>query len=215
MIGSLRGTVIDRANRTDYQAELLVEVGAVGYRVMFPAGPGQGPAAGSDVFLYVHTHVREDALILYGFASRDQRDCFELLLGAHGVGPAVAVALLSVMTPGSLSRAVLTEDVDALTAVPGIGKKTAARLVVDLAGRLDAFAVSAAGPDTRAAAGTSSSGRADSLDARTAQLDEVRAALSALGYGAEEVRLAVSRLPSGGATSEMVRYALRELAGSR
>ncbi|HET9059304.1 MAG TPA: Holliday junction branch migration protein RuvA, partial [Acidimicrobiales bacterium] len=169
----------------------------------------------SAVFLYIHTHVREDALLLYGFSSREERDCFELLLGAHGVGPAVAVALLSVMSPGSLSRAVLTEDVDALTVVPGIGKKTAARLVVDLAGRLDAFAVGSPGAEALVAPGSSAPGPASTTDIRAQQLDEVRAALAGLGYGVEEVRQAVSRLPGTGGTSELVRFALRELAGTR
>ena len=82
--------------------------------------------------------MREDAIVLYGFPTREERDCFELLLGAHGVGPAVALALLSVLSPAALRRAVLSDDADALTLVPGIGKKTAARLVMELAPRFEA-----------------------------------------------------------------------------
>ena len=78
--------------------------------------------------------------MLYGFPSRDERDCFEVLLGAHGVGPAVAVALLSVLSPATLRRAVLSGDADALTLVPGIGKKTAARLVMELTTRFETMA---------------------------------------------------------------------------
>lgn len=85
MIGSLRGTVLDRSLRSDHQVELLVEVAGVGYRVLVPAGATAGEL-GSPTFLHVHTHVREDALQLYGFPTCEERDCFELLLGAHGVG---------------------------------------------------------------------------------------------------------------------------------
>lgn len=215
MIGSLRGTVLDRVNRSDYQAELLVEVGGVGYRAFVPASPGSGPAQGSTVFLYVHTHVREDALVLYGFTTRDERDCFELLLGAHGVGPAVALALLCTMTPGALSRAVITEDVDALTAVPGIGKKTAARLVVDLAGRLDAFALGPVVGANDGPEGATDIATDGGPGGRAALLEEVRAALASLGYGTDEVRQAMARLPGTGGIPELVRFALRELAGSR
>src|SRR5580698_7134635 len=130
MIGSLRGTVLDRLLRGDHQVELLVEVAGVGYRVLVPGGSaGRCGHLGAPTFLHVHTHVREDAMVLYGFPSREERDCFELLLGAHGVGPALAVTLLSVLSPATLRRAVLGQDVDALTLVPGIGNKTAARLI--------------------------------------------------------------------------------------
>ena len=84
MIGSLRGTLLDRALRSDHQAELLVEVGGVGYRVVVPAGcAARAGELGGTTFLHVHTHVREDALVLYGFPSREERDCFEILLGAR------------------------------------------------------------------------------------------------------------------------------------
>ena len=103
-----------------------------------PAGAlGQIGAPGSPAFLHVHTHVREDAIVLYGFPSRDERACFEALIGAHGVGPAVALALLSVHSPAALQRAVLADDTDALMLVPGIGKKTATRLLIELKARLD------------------------------------------------------------------------------
>ncbi len=113
-------------------------MGGVGYRVLVPSGAlGQIGWPGSPAFLHVHTHVREDAIILYGFPSRDERACFEALIGAHGVGPAVALALLSVHSPAALQRAVLADDADALMLVPGVGKKTAIRLLVELKARLD------------------------------------------------------------------------------
>jgi len=210
-----------------------VEVGGVGYRVVVPAGcADRAGELGGPTFLYVHTHVREDALLLYGFPSREERDCFELLLGAHGVGPAVAVALLSVLSPATLRRAVLTEDADALTLVPGIGKKTAARLILELAPRFEAAAVIDIDVSAQAGGGASS-GSGGGVDGpggprgpegtapheasaadRAVQREEVRAALSSLGYGPEEVRQALARLPVDGPTEQMLRRALRELAGS-
>ena len=110
----------------------------MGYRAVVPSGVIEklGPP-GSPAYLHVHTHVREDAIVLYGFASRDERACFELLIGAHGVGPAVALAMLSVHTPTALRRAVSAEDTDALMLVPGIGKKTATRLILELKSKLE------------------------------------------------------------------------------
>ncbi|HTW06196.1 MAG TPA: Holliday junction branch migration protein RuvA [Acidimicrobiales bacterium] len=226
MIGSLRGTLLDRVVRSDHQLELLIEVGGVGYRVVVPAGGAERAGdLGSRCFLHVHTHVREDALVLYGFPTREERDCFELLLGAHGVGPAVAVALLSVLSPASLRRAVLNDDSDALTLVPGIGKKTAARLILELAPRFEAAAAldliaGTAGRLPAAGAGDEDGATADgqapheaSAADRAAQRDELRAALSALGYGADEVRQAVAHLPADGPIEELLRHALRELAG--
>lgn len=218
MIGSLRGTLLDRSTRSDHMAEVLVEVGGVGYRVLVPGGSlGRLGELGGAVFLHVHTHVREDALVLYGFASRGERDCFEVLLGAHGVGPAVAVALLSVFSPAALERAVLGEDIDALTLVPGIGKKTAQRLVIDLAARFETAGLSSGG-GVATLAGDAGPGEAPheaSAADRGAQREELRAALSSLGYAAEEVRQVLSRLPLEGSTEQLLRFALRDLAGTR
>ncbi|MGH9181431.1 MAG: Holliday junction branch migration protein RuvA, partial [Acidimicrobiales bacterium] len=170
MIGSLRGLVIDR----QAPSELLVEVAGVGYRVHAPTATLAAAPAGAVVLLHVHTHVREDAIVLYGFASLDERRCFEALIGAHGVGPALALAILSAHSPASLRRAVAEEDAAAFTAVPGVGNKTAARLLLELGSRLG-------GPDLDLpGSGTAGPARVD-----------VRAALSSLGYGSDEVTEAV------------------------
>ena len=133
MIGSLRGTLAARGP----SAEVLVDVGGVGYRVLVTTrSAGTLGPLGGEVFLHVHTHVREDAIVLYGFEQDDERRCFDALLGAHGVGPALALAILSALSPASLVRAVLDDDAQALCAVPGVGKKTAARLLIDLKSRL-------------------------------------------------------------------------------
>lgn len=195
MIGSLRGTVAARTA----DGEVVVEVGGVGYRVSVTtataAALGQ---AGSEVFLHVHTHVREDALVLYGFAHDDERRCFEALLGAHGVGPALALAVLSVLSPAALSTAVLEEDVGTLCSVPGIGRKTAARLLIDLKSRLDL-------PDLRATVGSAP-------DAGRLARSEARAALVELGYGPDEIRAALDGLSDSAGVEELLRLALRELA---
>lgn len=200
MIGSLRGTVLDRSPRGDHGVELLVEVGGVGYRVVAPARTVGGDGLGSPVFLHVHTHVREDALVLYGFASRDERDCFEALIGAHGIGPAVALAMLGVHSPAALRRAVAAQDLDALMLVPGIGRKTAARLAVELQSR---FADDALVADLAVVPGPAPARQ------------DVRAALAGLGYGADEIRAILAGLPSEGTVEDLLRVALRDLAAAR
>lgn len=216
MIGSLRGVVLDRVARAGQAAEVLVEVGGVGYRVLVPSGAlTQIGAPGGPTFLHVHTHVREDALVLYGFPSREERVCFEALIGAHGVGPAVALALLSVHSPAGLQRAVLADDADALMLVPGIGKKTATRLLMELKARLDidfdGTELHLVGDGQRAAGGPETGDGAGSAATRA----DVRAALSGLGYGADEIRQALVRLPADGDLEDQIRVALRELAGAR
>jgi Holliday junction DNA helicase RuvA len=208
VIGSLRGTILDRRLRAEHQGELLVEVGGVGYRVVVPGGAldRAGELAG-DTFLHVHTYVREDAMVLYGFPSAEERSCFEILIGTHGVGPSVALALLSVHTPGALRRAVADNDLDALMLVPGIGKKTAARLVMELGPRL----VEDYGDPPELMAADATRGGANRPEARS----DVRAALAGLGYGPEEIRQVVAGLPAEGTAQDLLRSALRDLATSR
>lgn len=218
MIGSLRGVVLERIPRNAQSGDVLVEVGGVGYRAMVPAGAlSQIPEPGEPVFLHVHTHVREDAIILYGFPTRDERACFEMLIGAHGVGPAVALALLSVHTPAALRRAVAQEDADALMLVPGIGKKTAVRLLMELKSRFEA---DADGPDLHLVTGTTNGSTGNGNQAQdgvdpAAVRQEVRAALAGLGYAADEIRQALTRLPVDATVEECIRFALRDLAVAR
>ncbi len=194
MIGSLRGILLDRS----VSGEVTVEVGGVGYRaVVAPRTLSELGELGSPVFLYTHLHVREDAMVLYGFASADERRCFEALIGAHGVGPALALAILSVHTPSALRRALLDDDVAALTLVPGVGKKTAARLLLDLKARLEV-------PDLELVAARGGSVRAD-----------LGAALAGLGYQPEEVRDVLRELPADGDVDTLLRDALKLLATAR
>jgi Holliday junction DNA helicase RuvA len=207
MIGLLRGSVALRSA----EGEVIVDVGGVGYRVsVTPAtavalmtnGSSRGATNGSvvDATLFIHTHVREDAIVLYGFLHDDERRCFEVLLGSHGVGPALALAILAVLSPASLSTAVLEDDLDTLCTVPGVGRKTAARLVIELKSRLDLPDLSLDLP------GTSSGGAS-----RTARA-EARAALTELGYAPEEIRGALDGVRDDVGVEEMLRLALRELA---
>jgi Holliday junction DNA helicase RuvA len=209
MIGSLRGVLLDRFVKPEQpSAEVLVEAAGVGYRlVVCGAALARLGEVGGPVFLHVHTHVRDDAIVLYGFPTRDERACFEVLIGAHGVGPAVALALLSVHSPAALRRLVATDDLDGLTLVPGIGKRTATRLLVELKARLD---LDLDGPPLVAVGAPG----ADGGGSATAR-GEVRAALAGLGYGHDEVREALGMLPPEGTVEDLLRVALRQLAGSR
>ena len=200
MIGRLRGTLVHRSHR----GEVVLDVGGVGYRIsVSPATSVALGNIGDEVVVHTHLHVREDALTLFGFATADGRDCFESLLGAHGVGPGLALAILSTHGPNELRRVVMEADLDALTLVPGVGRKTAARLLLELKSRLDV--PEGAGFEADGGAGdTTGSPRAD-----------VRAALAALGYQPEEVRRAMGELPSEGDLTTLVRTALQTLGASR
>ena len=202
MIGSLRGTLLDRS----ISGEVLIEVQGLGYRVQ--AGPVTTARLGdlqADVFVWIHHHVREDADTLYGFATKSERDAFEALLGAHGVGPALALAILSVHPPANLVRVLAEDDVAALCLVPGVGKKTAARLLIELKSRLDIPLGDGvpAGLDGDAVPGASPSARAD-----------VRDALAGLGYTPEEIAEATRQLPDGDA-GVLLKEALRLLGSAR
>ena len=205
MIGSLRGTLLERAA----SGEVLVEVGGVGYRAQVPP-----PALvelgepGGEVFLHTHLHVREDALTLYGFATRDERATFEALIGAHGVGPALALAILSVHRPDGLRRALVEDDLDALCSVPGVGRKTAARLLIELKSRLEV----PGDVDVAVVSGVAAPVVGPRAPAARA---EVREALAALGYGPEEVRAAVRDLPAEGEPAALLRLALAQLGSAR
>jgi Holliday junction DNA helicase RuvA len=193
MIGSVRGTVVERSAT----GEVLVEVGGVGYRCLVPLGaiPALAPAA--QTFLFTHLHVREDAMTLYGFPTRDERDTFEILIGASGVGPKLALGMLSVHPPSALRRCVADDDLDSLCLVPGVGKRTAQKLMIELKNRLGVPDLDLVEPG------------GESVPTARA---EVRAALTELGYGPDEVRVALSELPADGTIGDLLRAALKRLA---
>jgi Holliday junction DNA helicase RuvA len=192
VIGSVRGTVLERSAT----GEVLVEVGGVGYRCLVPLGAVPALAPGAPAFLFTHLHVREDAMTLYGFPTRDERDTFEVLIGASGVGPKLALAILSVHPPAALRRALADDDLAALCLVPGVGKRTAQKLMVDLKARVGV-------PDVDLVT---------DADAPAPARAEVRAALTELGYSTDEVRAVLTDLPAEGAVEDLLRRALKRLA---
>lgn len=172
MIATLRGEIIQIEDNA-----LVVEVGGVGLRVFVPAQVRGHIKTGDAILLYTHLVVREDALTLYGFESQSDRELFNMLLGADGVGPKVALSVLSTLTVDAVQRAVFTDEAELLSRVPGVGKKTAQKIALHLKDRLkptDALAKVAAMSDT------------DS---------EVLAALTALGYSVIEAQTAIQALP--------------------
>jgi Holliday junction DNA helicase RuvA len=134
MIAFLRGTILEK-----HPQRLIVDVNGVGYEVLVPLSTyfdAAEPGSATPVSLHVHTHVREDALQLFGFASRFELDLFSRLIGISGIGPKLALAVLSGIEPVELVRAVRTQNISRLTSIPGIGKKTAERIALELKDRL-------------------------------------------------------------------------------
>lgn len=169
MIAMLRGKVV-----ASHLGELVVDVGGVGYAVHVP--PGSLAAVGAEITLHTHLSVREDGWTLYGFPDAGAKALFTLLLSVSGVGPRLALAAVSTLGADGLRRAVVTEDVAALTAVPGVGKKSAQRIVLELRERLGAVTVD----DTVLISGPAGG-----------PVEEVRQALAALGYAPAEVNAAM------------------------
>ncbi len=194
MIGSLRGTVLER--NTD--GAVLLEVAGVGYLVSVSTRVLAELEPGTSVFLHVHHHIRDDAQTLFGFTSRDERRTFQILIKTNGVGPALAMAILATHPPAALFDVVASNDVAALTLVPGVGKKTAERLVVELRDRLSVPMLDGAGAD-----GASSA------------VADVRDALASLGYGTDEIRDVLRELPADADSATLLRDALTSLGARR
>lgn len=199
MIGRLRGTLVQKE-----PPALLVDVAGVGYELEAPMDTFYDlPPAGETVTLYTHLVVREDAHLLYGFSRESQRRLFRNLLKVSGVGPRVALALLSGLSEEEFANCVVSEDVARITRVPGIGRKTAERLIVEMRDKVQAGTVEAP-PGTRAAA----------ADAPLNPVGEAVSALMALGYKPNEASRLVRAVQSEGlATEDIIRQALKGAAG--
>lgn len=184
MIGSLRGRVLELS-----PLYALIEAGGIGYRVTASPSVLSQLKTGGDAFFYIHDHIREDSHDLYGFLKSEDLALFERLLQISGVGPKVAMTILSVGSAETVRRAIMSGNLDALTSVPGVGKKTAQKIILELKGELvDAEAQS---PEER----------------------EVVEALQALGYSSVQSREALKSLGASKAnTSDRVREALRYLS---
>jgi Holliday junction DNA helicase RuvA len=193
MIAALTGRLEERS-----QDSVIINVGGVSFLVHIPTSIARDCGAiGDTIVLYTHLHVREDVLSLYGFLRPAERDFFQRLLGVSGVGPKVALALMSALPLADLERAIANGDIETLTRIPGVGKKTGARLILDLKGKLDLSQTLAEGPSA------------------TAAQAEVVTALTNLGYPLAVAQEAVQHLPADAelAIADKIRLALRYLAG--
>lgn len=197
MIGSLRGEVLERWP----DGSVLVDVAGVGYLVTVSAKALGELEPTTTTFLYVHHHIREDDQTLYGFLTRDERTTFKDLIGTHGCGPAMAMAILNTYPPRALIDVVANGDKAALTMVSGVGPKTAERLLVELKNKLSIPVLDSVG------AGGSVNG--------SSVVGSVREALAGLGYGPDEIRDAVRELPSDTDAATMLRDALKLLGAKR
>ncbi|MGI9598730.1 MAG: Holliday junction branch migration protein RuvA [Acidimicrobiales bacterium] len=214
MIGSLRGLVIDREAVLDRSAtaELTIEVAGVGYRVTATAATLSRLPPDEPVLLFVHHHITEANQKLFGFLAKEERAAFEGLLSAHGVGPALALAVLATHPVDQLARILADDDLGALCEVPGVGKKTAQRLLVELKSTLVLPVLDGAdgGPiDLNGSAAGAGLGP-------VRPLVDVREALVNLGYSSEEIRRAVAGLSEQNTdtadTGQLLKLALLNLA---
>jgi len=193
MIGRIDGVLLENMPPT-----ICVDVGGVGYEIDVPMSTlYRLPALGARVTLFTHLVVREDAQLLYGFATAAERTAFRALIRVSGVGARIALAVLSGMSVQDLADTITRQDTGLLTRVPGIGKKTAERLLLELRGKLGAQL----GATSGSAPGAAASGRGD-----------VTHALLSLGYSNAEIQAALKTLPETVEVSEGIRLALKALA---
>ncbi len=190
MIGRLSGILFDKN-----PAQLLVDCNGVGYEVSVPMSTFYNlPSTGEKVTLLIHMVVREDAQLLYGFGSAQERELFRELIKISGIGARTALAILSGMSVKDLAQAVTLQEAGRLTKIPGIGRKTAERLLLELRGKL--------GADIGAGAG----------GAEGDSNNDVLSALLALGYSEKEALLATKQVPAGSSVSDGIRHALKALS---
>lgn len=204
MIGRLRGILVEKQ-----PGDALIETGGVGYEVDIPYTTFfRLPELGQEAVLYTHLAVREDAQQLYGFAAKSERELFRLLIRTSGVGPKLALAILSGLEADAFIRVVEDNDADALVRIPGVGKKTAERLLIEIRDRVRKLEKAPA-----------TSGREEAVSelpgiasVESTPLEEAEAALIALGYRPQEAGRALNAVSEEGMTSqELIRLALRNM----
>lgn len=210
MIGRIRGILIEK-----FPAQVLVECAGLGYEVDIPYTTFFNlPEAGSEVVLHTHLVVREDAHSLYGFSSRLDRNLFRLLIRVNGVGPKLAAGILSGLDANQFIRCIEARDASALVKLPGVGKKTAERLLIEMTDRIGQLEgqFQPASTDATVNAGAPGAGVAAEHDPR----EEAEAALIALGYKPQEASKAISKVSEEGMSSqELIRLALRNMIPAR
>lgn len=196
MIGQLRGVIVEKQPPL-----LLIDVHGVGYEIDAPLSTFDHlPDVGAEVLVFTHLIVREDAHLLYGFHSREERSLFRTLLKVNGVGPRLALTVLSAMAPQSFVDAVLNNDTASLVAIPGIGKKTAERLVIEIRDKLNDW--------QPAVVHLSTTGKST----RHPALQDAISALVALGYKQQEANRVIAKIDDGNADAQtLIRLALREM----
>ena len=196
MIAFLHGKL---AGRTPTQA--FIDVNGVGYAVnMSGTALSRLPETGSTVLVLTYLQVSESGVALYGFLTEEERELFGQLIGVSGIGPKVALAALGFFEPQDLIRAVATEDVKAVSRIPGVGKKTAQRMILELKGSLATFGSVSASPGEGAAAPAAASAR-----------DGVYEALLSMGFTSKEAELALKGATEDGSESVLLQYALKKL----
>jgi holliday junction DNA helicase RuvA len=196
MIYRLRGTLVEKDTEG-----VVVDVGGVGYRSSASLSTLRAlPSLGDECVIHTRLVVREDAMLLFGFAEREERAAFDVLTAVSKVGPKLAISILSSMSPQELSEAVARGDVIKLSSVPGLGKKTAERLVLELRGK----SLAAFGPEPVAAGG---GGGGPYMEARDA--------LAALGYRLEEAEKALNDVPPQDSVEKYIKEALRRIGSRR
>ena len=195
MIGSLRGRLLSKQ-----APQIVIECNGIGYEVETPMSTFLDlPAAGTELFLHTHLVVREDAQILYGFASDDERLLFRTLLKVNRVGAKMALGVLSAMSANDFRRCVEYEDTTTLSKIPGVGKKTAERLIIEMRDRIDKVVPTRAG--------------AAPLTGEASARSEAHDALVALGYKTNEVNKLISKLDTDDKSAEdIIRHALKQAA---
>lgn len=200
MIGMLRGLLVDKG-----ESEVIVDVQGVGYEVFLPlTAQARLPTAGEQVRLYTHLVVRDDAHTLFGFVSRRERDLFRELIKVSGVGPRMGINILSGVDADEFSRLIDQGDTRALMRLPGVGRKTAERLLVDMPDRLAQW--------RRVSDSTPATTPAPAGPSRQDRLAEAEEALVALGYRPQQASRAVAAVDDGEAASEeLIRRALRSM----
>lgn len=201
MIGKIRGIIIEKQ-----PPELVVDVHGVGYEINAPMSTFyQLPECGQEVNLFTHLIVREDAHLLFGFYTQDERHLFRTLLKVNGVGPRLALTILSSTTPEGFVSSVLNNDTASLVRLPGVGKKTAERLVIEMRDKVADWKAPTLAP--LEADGTKAKG-----SRRHSMLQDAISALIALGYKPQEANRTVTKIDDGVASSEeLIRRALREM----
>ena len=195
MIGYLSGTV-----KFLFDGSCILDVNGVGYKVFVDAQTRQNLKLGEAAELFIHTAVREDAITLFGVQNSAAFELFELLLSVSGIGAKIALGIVSKISAADFSRAVVTQDIKTLTRLPGLGKKSAERILLELKDKVKPLAENFSSEEFQPVA------------IQSTAADEAAEALGALGYTSAEISAAFQKAPPNATTEQLIKFALKELA---